>query len=134
LEAARAIREIEERTAQRHHAAGDPPAFAGALFGPERGVPRGEIAGVRGDVVPGDGERIDAARTKRGQVRAPGRDQFRFAFTEFGIFDDRDLRSFLGDLVRGFVDRFDFVLHRTARRRHVDGFAVLVTHQCRADR
>jgi hypothetical protein len=61
------------------------------LLGAERRVARGQVAGVRGDVVARRGERIDPVRTKRGQVRTPGRDQFRLPFTDVGIFDVLDL-------------------------------------------
>jgi hypothetical protein len=46
------------------------------LFGCETGVALGELAGMRRDLVARRGKRIDAARTKRGQVRTPGRNQF----------------------------------------------------------
>jgi hypothetical protein len=39
---------------------------------------------VCGDLEARRRKRIDAARTKRGQVRTPGRNQFRFAFPVLG--------------------------------------------------
>jgi hypothetical protein len=61
-----------------------PGVRVGVFFRAEARVTLREIARVRGDIVARRGKRIDAARNEGGQVRSPGRNQFRFAFSVLG--------------------------------------------------
>ena len=88
LQASGAVAHVGEdglaHAALGHHATGDVPDLAiGLLLGPEHRVLLGEIEAGRVDRVARLRERIVAARTKRGQMRASGLYQCCFGLPEF---------------------------------------------------
>ena len=114
------------RTAMMRPASGPALAFRTALLA-ELGVLRRELRGVRGDVVPRRGERVDAALAQRGEPRAARGDQI-VRHRHGTPAPSAGVGRFLG-LLRVLVDRLDLVLHLPARRGDVDRLAFLAAHQ-----